>query len=121
MDYHEKTDTDAVLIEGVEGFEGTWEVDTRNLTGFELRTIKRVSGVRAGELPEAMIAGDYDLTIAFAVIALERAQHAHARVAERVLLGAEAGAVIFLPRKREESGLESPDPTSGPPPSDGPG
>ena len=43
------------------------------LTGREIQLIKRVSGVRMAELEAALDAGDYDVLIAFAAIALQRA------------------------------------------------
>lgn len=41
-------------------------------TNRELHTIKKVAGVRAGEMQAAMEAGDNDLTIAMALIAVQR-------------------------------------------------
>lgn len=39
----------------------------------ELSTIKKISGVRAGEIAEAAAAGDTDVIVALAVIVMERA------------------------------------------------
>jgi hypothetical protein len=105
------TELDRIFVEGVEGFEGEWEIDLSNLTGRELRTIKRISGNRVNELPGAMLAGDYDLLIALAVVALQRGGHRFATQAEHVLLDAESGVVRYVNAKRGED--ENVDPPSG--------
>lgn len=62
-----------LTIKGVEVFDGEYELDlTRGYTGNELHFIKKMSGVRLGEIQEAAAAGDYDLMIALAVIAVWR-------------------------------------------------
>lgn len=60
-----------IKIVGIEPYDGEYEFDL-NFTLRELHTIKRVSGVREGELLEAIQAGDSDLVVAFATVALQR-------------------------------------------------
>lgn len=62
-------------IKGVPGFDGVYPLDTKEepLTLRELHLIKKVSGVRSGELEEAGDAGDSDLMVALAVVAMRRA------------------------------------------------
>jgi len=64
-----------VTIQNVPGYDGTYELETSWLTNRELHQIKRISGVRAGELAEAAAAGDNDVVVAFAAIAIKRAGH----------------------------------------------
>jgi hypothetical protein len=63
---------DKFVITGVPGFDGEYPVDIGSFTMRELQIIKRMSGVRAGELEEAFGAGDSDLILAVAVIAVRR-------------------------------------------------
>jgi hypothetical protein len=63
---------DKFVITGVAGFDGEYPVDIGSFTMRELQIIKRMSGVRAGELEEAFGAGDSDLILAVAVIAVRR-------------------------------------------------
>lgn len=61
-----------IIIEGVPPWDGTYELDESYFTNRELHTIKKVAGVRAGELADAFQAGDSDIVIALAVIAAAR-------------------------------------------------
>lgn len=63
------------------------------LTGREARELKRISGVRLGELEEALAAGDYDVLIAIAVIAMRRSGKS---VDEYTLLDEPAGHVAYV-------------------------
>lgn len=62
----------AVTIENVFGADGRYEIDAEYFTNRELHQIKQISGIRAGELGEAIDAGDSDLLVALAVVALAR-------------------------------------------------
>src|SRR4051812_44654195 len=54
--------------------DGEYDLDIGSLTNGEYHEIKKVSGVRAAELPEALRAGDISVVVAFAKVALMRAQ-----------------------------------------------
>lgn len=62
-----------IKVEGVPPFDGSYPFDASKFNGRELHAIKEISGVRAGELGEALAAGDYDLVVAFTVVVLRRA------------------------------------------------
>lgn len=77
-----------LTITGLGSLDGSYEFDDSRFTMGDFRTIKRIAGVRAGELGDALAAGDTDLIVAIAVIALER----NGRVgAEDMLWTADAG------------------------------
>ena len=61
-----------VRIESNTTLAGEYELDTTYFTNRELHIIKKESGVRAGELGAALEAGDNDLIVALALIALQR-------------------------------------------------
>lgn len=63
---------DSITIEGIPAYNGDYPLDMTYFTNRELNLIKTVSGVRAGELPEAFAAGDNDLMVAIAAIAIWR-------------------------------------------------
>jgi hypothetical protein len=67
--------SDKIQISGVNGYDGEYDFDPAALTKGDLRIIKQISGVRAGEMEEAAVAGDVDVVVAFAVIALKNAGH----------------------------------------------
>lgn len=94
------------VITGAQPFDGEWELDFQALNGHEFRLIKKISGVRANEIDEAIAAGDYDVHIACAICALKRAGHAYVDEAEDVLLDAPGGSIVF---RLSENGSE-PDP-----------
>lgn len=62
---------DKIVISGVPPWDGEYEFDG-NLKNRELHRIKKITGIRAGELVEALAAGDTDVLVALAVIVLER-------------------------------------------------
>jgi hypothetical protein len=63
----------SIKVTGIgRAYDGEYEFDGTYFTNKELHTIKRMSGVRAGEIPAALEAGDNDLVVALTVIALER-------------------------------------------------
>jgi hypothetical protein len=63
---------DSILIEGIPAYNGEYPLDISYFTNRELHLIKELSGVRAGELEEAFAAGDNDLMVAVAAIAIWR-------------------------------------------------
>lgn len=79
-------------ITGIAGYDGEYEFDPINYTNKELHTVKRIAGVRAGEIEAAFAAGDNDLIVAFAVLALERSGKA---IHEEVLWNAKVGSIEF--------------------------
>jgi len=96
-----------IIIEDIPGLIGSYELDLSRFTNDELRLIKRESGVRAGEFEEALQAGDNDLLVCFALVALNRAGIVAA--AER-LWEADAGRIhIDLTSEEEEDDAGPPD------------
>jgi hypothetical protein len=79
-----------LTINGIAGLDGDYEFDDSRFTMRDFHTIKRIAGIRAGELMDAYLAGDTDLRLALAVIALER--NGRTGVEEQ-LWGAELGAI----------------------------
>lgn len=92
---------DKLVIEGLgKQFDGEYEVDLaqmlvmgnpETMTNGELHTIKRIAGVRAGEIEDALVAGDNDLMLALALIVLAR--HGK-RLPEQLMWDAPAGSGI---------------------------
>src|SRR3954469_25042893 len=62
-----------LTVAGIAGLDGSYDLDLGKFQNEELHTIKKITGVRAGELEDAIQAGDNDLMVAFAGIALRRA------------------------------------------------
>jgi hypothetical protein len=65
---------DSLTIEGIPAYNGDYPLDMSYFTNRELHLIKEVSGVRAGELSESFSAGDNDLMVAIAAIAIWRSK-----------------------------------------------
>lgn len=63
---------DKIVITGIPPYDGEYPFES-NYSYAELHTIKRLAGVRGGELMDALESGDSDIIVAAAVIALERA------------------------------------------------
>jgi hypothetical protein len=103
-------------IVGVPPFDGEYPISLDTFNGHELHTIKQISGVRGGELMEALNAGDYDLLIAFAVIGLRREGKV---VHPDQLLAADLGA-IRLEKTAEEEAEERAEAEQRPPSSASP-
>ncbi|CAB4173693.1 hypothetical protein UFOVP1186_19 [uncultured Caudovirales phage] len=63
-----------ISITGVVPFDGTYplELSIGQFNGRELHVIKTISGIRMNEIEDALDAGDYDLIVALAAIALTR-------------------------------------------------
>ena len=65
-----------VTIKGMPGLDGEHPLEMP-LLARDYRTIKKVAGVRANEIIEAIQAGDIEVVVAFADIALTRANIPH--------------------------------------------
>lgn len=91
--------------------DGEYECRLDNFNLAELHEIKRISGVRGGEIAEALIAGDTDLVLAIAVVILRR----EGRSPDvESLWQTEAGGII-LQVFDDEPGEDEGDPPDGPP------
>lgn len=99
-------------ISGVPEFNGIYEHDTGRLyDGDELHLIKKIAGVRLGEIEEAAESGDYDLVIAIAVIALIRSERIRLRDADKaaaVLRASSFGSILFEEEDESEVDEEVP-------------
>lgn len=88
-----------VNVSDVPGFDGTYEWDAeRQFNGHELHIVKKVAGVRLGEIEEALAAGDYDVIVAITAIMVCRSGRVtRAQVPELVdvLLDAEGGKITI--------------------------
>lgn len=83
---------DKIKVQNLPPYDGEYELGG-GLTNREFHTIKRISGLRVGEIDEAFQAGDNDLIIAFTVIALQRAGM---HVNEDILWDAETGKITYV-------------------------
>lgn len=86
--------------------KGEYELAVGYFTNRELHLIKRETGVRAGELEEAFAAGDNDLLIVLAYIALQRNGLSHIPISS--LWDMEAGTITFDFQEDEEVEDENP-------------
>lgn len=102
-------------IEGLRPFDGDYPIDFESFTNGEYHLIKKISGVRAGEISEAFEAGDNDLIVAFAAVALQRAGNPMDKQALDVLWGAEFGKIELVVDEDEEADASPP---ASPPPSE---
>jgi hypothetical protein len=88
-----------IKLKDVHPFDGEYEFDpTQEYNGHELHLIKKVAGIRLNEIEDAATAGDYDLFVSLAVIALWRAgkiQREDAMVTADLLLAASTGSLVF--------------------------
>ncbi len=66
---------DAIVVTGVQPFDGTYELDLENspFTTLEWRWIKQTAGYLPGTVAEGFEGGDPDLIVVLAVIAMHRA------------------------------------------------
>lgn len=85
---------DKIVLKGCGPYDGEYEFDDGSLTLGELRKIKQVCGLRAGELEDAFNAGDSDVMVAMAVVALER--HGKGPVDADFIWNADAAAIDFV-------------------------
>lgn len=89
-------------LEGLPPHDGDFPFPA-DLTNRELHTIKLMAGVRAGELEEAMTAGDTDILLAMLVIALQRAGHkVDTEQIWDTTFGDEAGKIQFIVDEEDE-------------------
>lgn len=100
-------------ITGVDGVvDGVHDLDLdKAFNGRELNLVKKVSGVRLGEMNEALAAGDYSLMLAFATIALVRLGRVNKELAMKaydLLDEAEAGCLSVEDVKEEGDGDAAP-------------
>lgn len=89
---------DKFVVTNMGSFDGEYPIDIGSFTMRELQIIKRMSGVRAGELEEAFSAGDSDLILAVAAIAVRR-NGRQWEAFERVALETEVGSITFVGEK----------------------
>ena len=100
---------DKIKVTGIRLYDGEYDFDPTYFTNKELHTIKRMAGVRGGEIGEAFAAGDTDLIVAFAAIALERGGKI---VNEDILWNAKVGAIELIP-DTSDKGDDADPPTTG--------
>lgn len=81
-----------VKIEGGGLIDGSYDLDLGVFTNRELHIIKKETGVRAGELQDAFVAGDNDILVVLAHIASVRAGK---DIPMDVLWAMEAGGITF--------------------------
>lgn len=99
-----------VVIEDIPGVNGSYDFNLDRFTNGELRLIKREANVRAGEIEEALQAGDNDVLVCFALIALKRAGR---DIPPEALWEAEAGSITIDTADEEAEDDASP-PETGP-------
>ncbi len=80
-----------IVIKDVPGLDGEYELDLA-FTHRDFRTIKQLTGVRANEVMDALEAGDLDIIVAIAEIALQRAGKQHS---VEQLWDAQAGSLVL--------------------------
>lgn len=84
----------SITITGVPPYDGVYPLDLEEafFTNAELREIKLMTGVRGGELMDAIDAGDNDIVVAFATIAVRRSG---VSINPAALWNATAGSIQF--------------------------
>lgn len=98
-----------VTIEGIPPWDGDYEFPDLSFTNRELHEIKKLSGVRAGELFDALVAGDAAVDVAVTCVILARSDK---HVDPDDLWDAEGGAITFDFRT---AGGDADPPTTPPP------
>lgn len=98
---------DKFVVTGIPAFNGDYPVDISSFTMRELQIIKRMSGVRAGELSEAFSAGDTTLILAVAVIAVRRSGK-NWEVFEQIAWESDLDCIAFV--SEDEEAADKPDP-----------
>ena len=93
-----------VVIKDVPGLDGEYELDL-TFTHRDFRTIKQTAGVRANEVMDAINAGDLDIIVALAEIALQRSGKPHS---VEQLWDSEAGSITLDVSADEEVEEETP-------------
>lgn len=92
---------DTLTVKGVGTFDGEYQCDIvgmltvtsdEALTNDESHLVKRLSGMRRNEVPEAFLAGDTDVVMALTIIVLSR----HGKqIDERILGPKPSGCTVF--------------------------
>lgn len=106
-----------IKVQGVAGFDGEYELDQAAFNMDDLSLIKRVAGVRAAELDEALNAGDHEVLIAFAMVALRQSGHPHWAAFERAVgvVSIDPSPIILVqPDEKREEGDEGENPPTPP-------
>lgn len=96
---------DKFVIQGIPSFDGDYPIELGGWTMRELHIIKRISGVRGGEMSEAFKAGDTDLMLAMAVIAVRR-NNRDWEAFEKHAWETDAIAITFVDGDQEEAAGE---------------
>ena len=95
-----------IVITDIAGLDGEYDLDM-SFTHRDFHTIKQVAGVRANEVTEALEAGDVDIIVAMAEIALRRAGKVHTL---DQLWDSEAGGIVLNVEDLEEETEAHPSP-----------
>ncbi len=107
-----------IKIEGLPGWDGEYDFDGSYFTNRELQLIKRETGIRAGELEDAMLVQDNDLVVAVTLIALKRLGK---EIPAEMLWDAPVGKITMELDEGEADAGPPAVPPSGPEPSDSSG
>lgn len=120
METVEQPKVDTLIVEGLDGLSGRYEFDivamlTEGspdcLTNREAHKVKQMTGIRAGELMDAMTAGDSDVLVALAWVVLTRRGK---RVDEEVLWDSPMGSGFSFDIAKRQ--VDDPDPPTVPGP-----
>ena len=102
---------DRIKITGIPPYDGEYPLDLDRFNHRELHTFKRLAGIRANELEDAFKAGDSDIIVCLAIIALHRANVAD--VDEDLIWDAEVGKIDFIGEDEASPPAETPPASSG--------
>lgn len=107
-----------IVLTDLKPYDGEYPLEIETLTMNDLRTVKRLSGVRAGEIGDALGANDTDVILALAVVAADRAGKT---LSEEKLWNAQFGSIKLIIDEGAEEGADAEVPpavepqTTGPP------
>lgn len=79
-----------IIIEGIDSYDGTYELPLGHLKNGEWHEVRQLSGIRPREAADALLAGDLGLIVALAVVALRRSGRP---VIPQLLWDSEGGAI----------------------------
>lgn len=96
---------DKIVVKDLAPYDGEYPFEG-DFTMRELHTIKRISGIRAGELDEALNAGDTDILVAITVIAMERAGQ---KGIEDDIWNAKPGSITYVGEAEPEADVRPPE------------
>jgi hypothetical protein len=82
-------------LEGVPPYDGEYQFDMSRMTNRELHTIKRLSGVTAANIGQALEDGDNDVIVALMIIGVQRSGK-FARVDENSVWEADVGRILAM-------------------------